>query len=482
MYAHHPIRGTPLEECAKTTPVEHVWESLRTLHDCQISHGDLRGNEITVDDGAVIFGGFGSAEYGATDAQLQSDLAQLLVTTSALYGAESAVGAAIEAFGKDTILTASRRLTRAAVPKRIRESVANAGVVMSSSRAEVKRQTGADQIKTQTITRFTRNQVIQLVLLGALVYVAYPFISTVPTFFSELRNANYWWALLGLGISAMTYVGAAAALWACTDGQVNFWKLSIAQVANTIAATTTPAGVGGLALSTRILQKGGLTAVRATAAVAIQQSVQVIMHILLLILFSTVAGASTDLAHFVPRCRTGYRRHLSVRAQAAPLAGDGGAPEAQRGHQRSHRARPRAKTILLDRTRLCRNNSRRRIGTLDQRRSLRRRRDVRHLHRGDDGRGNTRLSRTDTRRRRCRRSGADRWSRGLRGTGGGGCAVGSAVSGAHLLATRLRRLAGDAVANQERHGLKLALSLAAAVRPGRQSNDEQNRQPQERRS
>jgi glycosyltransferase 2 family protein len=306
MYAHHPIRGIPLEECAKTTPVEHVWESLRTLHDCQISHGDLRGNEITVDDGAVIFGGFGSAEYGATDAQLQSDLAQLLVTTSALYGAESAVGAAIEAFGKDTILTASRRLTRAAVPKRIRESVANAGVVMSSSRAEVKRQTGADQIKTQTITRFTRNQVIQLVLLGALVYVAYPFISTVPTFFSELRNANYWWALLGLGISAMTYVGAAAALWACTDGQVNFWKLSIAQVANTFAATTTPAGVGGLALSTRILQKGGLTAVRATAAVAIQQSVQVIMHILLLILFSTVAGASTDLAHFVPRAAVLY--------------------------------------------------------------------------------------------------------------------------------------------------------------------------------
>ena len=93
-----------------------MWESLQTLHDCQISHGDLSGHEITVDDGAVLFGGFGSAEYGATDAQLQSDLAQLLVTTSALYDAESAVGAAIDAFGKDAILTASRRLTKAAVP------------------------------------------------------------------------------------------------------------------------------------------------------------------------------------------------------------------------------------------------------------------------------------------------------------------------------------------------------------------------------
>ena len=69
-----------------------------------------------MDDGAVLFGGFGSAEYGATDNQLQSDLAQLLVTTSALYDAESAVGAAIDAFGKDAVLNASRRLTKAAVP------------------------------------------------------------------------------------------------------------------------------------------------------------------------------------------------------------------------------------------------------------------------------------------------------------------------------------------------------------------------------
>jgi glycosyltransferase 2 family protein len=306
LYAHKPIRGIPLDECAKTTSVACVWESLRTLHDNQISHGDLRSREITVDDGAVLFGGFGAAEYGATDAQLQSDLAQLLVTTSALYDAKSAVGAAIDAFGKDTILTASRRLTRAAVPKRIRESVANAGAVISSARNEVKQQTGADQIKTETITRFTRSQVIQMVLLGALVYVAYPFISTVPAFFSELRTANWWWALLGLTVSALTYVGAAAALWACTDGTVSFWKLSIAQVANTFAATTTPAGVGGLALSTRFLQKNGLSSMRATAAVALQQSVQVIVHILLLILFSTVAGVSADLSHFVPKAAVLY--------------------------------------------------------------------------------------------------------------------------------------------------------------------------------
>ncbi|MDT5183628.1 MAG: glycosyltransferase 2 family protein [Mycobacterium sp.] len=300
LYAHTPPSGTAINDCADEGAVARVWQSLGTLHNHQISHGDLRSKEITIDDGTARFGGFGNAEYGATDEQLQADVAQLLVTTTEVYGAATAVGAAVDVFGKDAILMASRRLTKSAMPSRIRRSVADAGAVMSAARDEVKRQTGADQIKTETITRFTRYQVIQLVLLVALVYVAYPFISTVPAFFAELRTANWWWALLGLAVSALTYVGAAAALWACADGLVSFRNLVIMQVANTFAATTTPAGVGGLALSTRFLQKGGLGALRATAAVALQQTVQVITHVALLIFFSFAAGASADLSQFVP--------------------------------------------------------------------------------------------------------------------------------------------------------------------------------------
>ncbi len=300
MYAHTPARGTPLDECADTTPITRVWDALGVLHEHGMSHGDLRGKSITVDEGEVAFGGFGYAEFGATDAQQQADVAALLVTTTELYGAETAVASAIGVFGKDAVLTASRRLTKSAVPQRVRQPLGDDGAVLAAARHEVKRQTGADEIQAETITRFTRGQIVRLVLLVALVYVASPFISTVPAFFTELRNANWWWALLGLAVSMLTYVGAAAALWACADGLVGFRNLTIMQFANTFAATTTPAGVGGLALSTRFLQKGGLGAVRATTAVALQQTVQVIDHVILLAVFSTLAGASADLSHFVP--------------------------------------------------------------------------------------------------------------------------------------------------------------------------------------
>jgi glycosyltransferase 2 family protein len=306
LYAHTPARGIGLRHSAQSTPVARVWDSLHVLHDHQISHGDLRSDEITIDNGTVLVGGFGNAEYGATDAQLQSDIAQLLVTTTDVYDAKSAVAAAIATLGKDEVLTASRRLTKSAVPSRIRDSVGDVRAVLSEARDEVMRQTGADQIQAETITRFSRKRGIQLVLLFALVYVAYPFISSVPTFFSELVRANWWWALLGLAVSGLTYVGAAAALWACADGLVSFKNLVIMQFACTFAATTTPAGVGGLALSTRFLQKGGLGAVRGTAAVALQEAVQVITHVVLLILFTAAAGATADLSHFVPSATVLY--------------------------------------------------------------------------------------------------------------------------------------------------------------------------------
>ncbi|MBJ8347539.1 lysylphosphatidylglycerol synthase transmembrane domain-containing protein [Antrihabitans sp. YC2-6] len=306
MYAHSTPRGAPIDPNPDPAFAFSVWSSLRKLHANRISHGGLRRNEIRIDDGIALFGEFTFAEFGASDSQFQSDIAQLLVTTSAMFGEEHAVRTAIDVLGKDAVLTASRRLTRSAMPLQVRKSIPNGNSVMKAAREEVRKQTDTKEIQPEQVTRFSRNQIVQLVLLIGLVYVAYPFISAVPTFFTEVLTANWWWALLGLGVSVLKYVGAAVSLWACASGLVKFYNLAIMQVANTFAATTTPAGVGGLALSVRFLQKGGLGTVRATAAVALQQSVQVITHVSLLIFFSVAAGTTTDLSHFVPSATVLY--------------------------------------------------------------------------------------------------------------------------------------------------------------------------------
>ncbi|GHP17751.1 flippase-like domain-containing protein [Rhodococcus fascians] len=300
LYAHSQPIGDPIEAELDDAALRALWSALNTLHENQISHGDLHRGELRLHDGAALFCGFGHAELGASDAQMQSDVAQLLLTTADLFGSHRAVARAVEVLGIDVVIAASGRLTKSAIPLRVRQSVADAGKTMKSVRLEVLDQTGAARIEAEQVTRFSRNQIISLVLLIGLVYVAYPFISAVPAFVVELGSVDWWWALLGLAVSALTYIGAGAALWACAFGKVSFRNLTIMQVANTFAATTTPAGVGGLALSVRFLQKGGLGTVRATAAVALQQSVQVITHVSLLIFFSVVAGTSSGLSNMVP--------------------------------------------------------------------------------------------------------------------------------------------------------------------------------------
>ncbi|WP_378735114.1 flippase-like domain-containing protein [Nocardia brasiliensis] len=299
LHAHTLPKGARITELP-ADQLTGVWKSLGVLHQGQISHGDLRPTEIRIDNGTTLFGGFASAEYGASEKQQQSDIAQLLVSTTAIFGKEPAVRAAIESLGEQPVLAAASRLTKSAMPAGLRKTVPGWKDALAAARDEVRKQTGQDRIEAEQITRFTRNQIIQLVLLIGLVYVAYPFISAVPTFFTQLKTANWWWALLGLAVSSLTYVGAAAALWACASGAVSFKNLVIMQIANTFAATTTPARVGGLALSVRFLQRGGIGAVRATAAVALQQAVQVITHLSLLVVFSIAAGTSADLSHFVP--------------------------------------------------------------------------------------------------------------------------------------------------------------------------------------
>ncbi|BAW10693.1 lysylphosphatidylglycerol synthase transmembrane domain-containing protein [Nocardia seriolae] len=307
MYAHTVAQGRPLTAADGEKTLTRVWQALHSMHQAQISHGDLRTDEIRVlDDDTVLFEGFVQSEFGAYKVRFDSDVAQLLLSSSALFGTEPAVRTALEVLDKQAVLDASARLTRTAMPAHLRKAVPEAGDLMKELRTEVVEQTGQDKIAAAQVTRFSRNQIIQLVLLIGLVYVAYPYISQVPTFFTELHNLHWGWALLGLTVSALTYVGAAMALWACASEAVKFRNLLLMQIANTFAATTTPAGVGGLALSVRFLQKGGLGAVRATAAVALQQTVQVVTHVILLMIFGALAGTSTNLSHFVPSATVLY--------------------------------------------------------------------------------------------------------------------------------------------------------------------------------
>ncbi len=182
MYARPSPRGIPLAvavenqagEEESTKLIDALWQTLHTAHVHQMAHGDLRASEIRVEGGTILFGGYAYSEFGATEVQMQSDNAQLLFATASLFGVDAAVDAAIRAQGADTILAASGRLTTAALPNRIRRTVTDSAKLMTEIRDEVGAKNGIEKVAPAQVTRFSRNQLIQLVLLIGLVYVAIP--------------------------------------------------------------------------------------------------------------------------------------------------------------------------------------------------------------------------------------------------------------------------------------------------------------------
>ena len=179
-----------------------------------------------------------------------------------------------------------------------------------------------------------------------------------------LQAADWRWGLVALGLSALTYVGAALSLSGFVSERLPFVRTLLAQLAGSFVTLVTPAAVGGAALNVRYLQRRKIPAPVAAASVGVAQVVAFVLHILLLVVFVAIAGAA-DKQPFRPPTWSYFvlaglvvvalavlavpagRRLL--RARVAPDAGPGAAAaargraaaaQARRGHRRRAAAEP----------------------------------------------------------------------------------------------------------------------------------------------
>lgn len=146
----------------------------------------------------------------------------------------------------------------------------------------------------------TGRRLVQLVLVGAIVYLAVPLVGQADKVVDALTRANPWWMLASLGFVFLGCVSAALAMRACAGIAVPFWSAVQLQVAANFVGTATPASVGSMALAVRYLNRRGQPLPLATAAIGLQNAVQFLVHILLLTVLVVFGGGSADLLHEAP--------------------------------------------------------------------------------------------------------------------------------------------------------------------------------------
>lgn len=147
---------------------------------------------------------------------------------------------------------------------------------------------------------FSPRHLVQLLLVGAVVYVAIPLVGEADEVADALARANPWWMLASLGFVFLGAVSAALAMRACAGIEVPFGSAVEVQVAANFVGTATPASVGSMALAVRFLNRRGQPLPLATAAIGLQNAVQFLVHIVLLAVLVIFGGGSVELLHEAP--------------------------------------------------------------------------------------------------------------------------------------------------------------------------------------
>jgi glycosyltransferase 2 family protein len=268
-----------------------IWEQVAILRRERIAHRDLRRANVFVDTSGVPWLiDFGFSELAVTDDILAQDVAQLLAAISIVVGAERSVDAAISVIGADAVASALPYLQAAAFAGATRAALHAQKGLLKQLRETVTARTGAAEPRYEPLTRISLRTALMLVCSLVALYVLIPQFADVAGMFRQLEDAN--WALVAacLACSLITYAGAATGLVAACPVPVSYHNAFEVSLAGSFVNRITPAGVGGIGLNLRFMQKAGANTAEAASRWGVNAAVGGVVHISLATVFILWAG------------------------------------------------------------------------------------------------------------------------------------------------------------------------------------------------
>ncbi|MDJ0792353.1 MAG: lysylphosphatidylglycerol synthase transmembrane domain-containing protein [Acidimicrobiia bacterium] len=271
-----------------------VWEQVRRMRARRTAHRNLGPSNIMLDDDRTVWIlDFGFAELAATDANLNADVAELLLSLSARAGPERTVAAAVDVIGADAVREAAPRLQPMAVSTSVRQLIDATRGLDEDVQDAVMAATGMEEIEFEPIERVRPRTILTVLAIGAAFYFLIPQLAQLDL--GDIAGANWAWFPIIIMFSAATYVGAAWALMGSVPDHLPFTPTLRAQVASSFLNRITPAKVGGMAANVRFLQKRGIDSAVAITGVGISNVAGVIVHFALLLIFAIATGSNAGL-------------------------------------------------------------------------------------------------------------------------------------------------------------------------------------------
>ncbi len=270
-----------------------VWTQATRLREHRIAHRDLRRANVLLDShGEPWLTGFAFGEVAASADQIDGDVAQLLAALALTVGADRSVAGAVETLGPDTVGTALARLQPNALSDSTRAELEERPGLLEELQDTVAQHCGVSEPTYVPLERISRQRVFTAAMLVAITYFLLPQLADLPGVLRQIGAADWSWVPLVVLFSALTYAGAALGIGGAVPARLRAVPTLLAQIAASFASNLAPAGVGGMALNVRYLQKSGVDAPVAASSVGLNSVAGAAVHIVLTFVFFAWAGTS----------------------------------------------------------------------------------------------------------------------------------------------------------------------------------------------
>ncbi len=269
-----------------------VWHEVRGLHDAGLAHRRLHTDRILVADDRAVLTGFRWGRIGARDEQIHTDVAELLVATALLVGAERAVAAAATETDRRTLVDAMPYVQPLALSGPTRRAARRVDGLLDSVRDELQRVTGVEEPELEPLARLTITGVVTGVGFFVLVGFALGLAANFGDIVDAMSGAD--WAYLPWILAAMvvTYVGGALSLRGSVLRPLPLVESTTVMFGQSFLNRFTPANAGGMAMRIRYLQKGGTDGAVATTAIGLTSAASGVMQVVMIALFFTWGGST----------------------------------------------------------------------------------------------------------------------------------------------------------------------------------------------
>ncbi|WP_040492299.1 lysylphosphatidylglycerol synthase transmembrane domain-containing protein [Ilumatobacter nonamiensis] len=268
-----------------------IWAQIEDLRSRRIAHRDLRRANVFVgsDDVPWIID-FGFSEAAVPQTILDADVAQMMASLSVVVGAERAAVAAIDVLGTDAVGEALPRLQAKALSGATQTALKQHPGLLEDLQRQVIDRCGVEQVEFVALERANRKTILMVVVLALATYFLFPQLADLPGIVDQVEDANWGWTPLIILASAFTYVGAAMGIAGSIPDRLPGGPLFMASVASSFASKLAPAGLGGMALNVRFLQKQGVDRAVAVSGVGLNTVGGIVGHVTLIGVFLVWAG------------------------------------------------------------------------------------------------------------------------------------------------------------------------------------------------